>query len=63
MIKAYKPLKAYNFFLSGWVNTLHAKKIHENKTVIFARVGTKMFLRLKIVRKLIVSSIRPSRTF
>ena len=49
MMKAYKSLEAYNFFISGWVNTLHAKKVDDNKTVIFARVSTKMFLRLKIV--------------
>ncbi|XP_022777612.1 uncharacterized protein LOC111319046 [Stylophora pistillata] len=38
-MKAYKALDAYNFFVSGWVNTVFTKKVAEsNSVVVTARV-------------------------
>ena len=39
-MKAYKALDAYNFFVSGWVNTVFTKKVAEsNSVVVTARVN------------------------
>ena len=38
-MKAYKSMDAYNFFVSGWVNTLCIRSVDADKVVVFARVS------------------------
>ena len=38
-MKAYKSMDAYNFFVSGWVNTLYMRCVGTDKVVVFARVS------------------------
>lgn len=38
-MKAYKSTEGYNFFVSGWVNTLLVKKVGTNKAVVSGRVS------------------------
>lgn len=38
-MKAYKSTEAYNFFVSGWVNSLYMKKVGDNRVVVYARVS------------------------
>lgn len=38
-MKAYKSTDAYNFFVSGWVNTLLMKKVGNDKVVVYGRVS------------------------
>ncbi|XP_022785983.1 uncharacterized protein LOC111326282 [Stylophora pistillata] len=38
-MKAYKSMEAYNFFVSGWVNTLCMRSVDTDKVVVFARVN------------------------
>ncbi|XP_078658592.1 uncharacterized protein LOC144903975 [Branchiostoma floridae x Branchiostoma belcheri] len=37
-MKAYKSMEAYNFFVSGWVDTLHMKTVDPDKILVTARV-------------------------
>ena len=43
-MKAYKSMDAYNFFVSGWVNTLCKRSVDTDKVVVFARVSNVIFL-------------------
>ena len=43
-MKAYKSMDAYNFFVSGWVNTLCLRSVDTDKVLVFARVGNVTFL-------------------
>ena len=43
-MKAYKSMDAYNFFVSGWVNTLCIGSVDADKVVVFARVSKCVFL-------------------
>lgn len=38
-MKAYKSMEAYDFFVSGWVNTLFMRNVDTDKVVVFARVS------------------------
>ena len=38
-MKAYKSTEAYNFFVSGWVNTLLMKKVGDEKVLVYGRVS------------------------
>lgn len=38
-MKAYKSMDAYNFFISGWVNTLLTKQSQNDRAVVFVRVS------------------------
>lgn len=38
-MKAYKSLDAFNFFISGWVNTLMMKEVTETTVVVLTRVS------------------------
>ena len=42
-MKAYKSMDAYNFFVSGWVNTLCMRSVDTDKVVVFARVSNVIF--------------------
>lgn len=42
-MKAYKSMDAYNFFVSGWVNTLCIRSVDAEKVVVFARVSKCFF--------------------
>ena len=42
-IKAYKFMDAYNFFISGWVNSLLTKQVPNDRGVVFARVILQYF--------------------
>lgn len=42
-MKAYKSMDAYNFFVSGWVNTLCIRSVDADKVVVFARVSKCFF--------------------
>ncbi|XP_035689579.1 uncharacterized protein LOC118424879 [Branchiostoma floridae] len=37
-MKAYKSMEAYNFFVSGWVDTLQMKTVSPDKVLVAARV-------------------------
>ena len=37
-MKAYKSTEAYNFFVSGWVNSLLVRKVGDDKVVVYSRV-------------------------
>ena len=37
-MKAYKSTEAYNFFVSGWVNSLLVRKVGDDKAVVYSRV-------------------------
>ena len=43
-MKGYKSINAYNFSVSGWVNTLCIRSVDADKVVVFTRVG-KFFFR------------------
>ena len=47
-MKAYKSMDAYNFFASGWVNTLCIRSVDAEKVVVFARVSKCFFFSLMI---------------
>ncbi|XP_035996599.1 uncharacterized protein LOC118564015 [Fundulus heteroclitus] len=38
-MKAYKSMEAYNFFVCGWVHNLGTKRLHDDNTLVFARVN------------------------
>ena len=42
-MKAYKSMDAYNFFVSGWVNTLCMRSVDTDKVVVFAKVSNVIF--------------------
>lgn len=42
-MKAYKSMEAYNFFVSGWVNTLLMRSVEADKVVVYARVNMLYF--------------------
>ena len=45
-MKAYKSMDAYNFFVSGWVNTLCIRSVDADKVVVFARVSKCIFFMI-----------------
>ena len=48
-MKAYKSMDAYNFFVSGWVNTLCMRCVGTDKVVVFARVSEDELIKLLIL--------------
>ena len=42
-MKAYKSVEAYNFFVSGWVNTLFMRSVETEKVAVYARVNILYF--------------------
>lgn len=38
-MKAYKSLEAYNYFISGWVQDLGTKLLHDDFRLVFALVS------------------------
>ena len=48
-MKAYKSMDAYNFFVSGWVNTLYMRCVGTDKVVVFARVSEDELIKLLIL--------------
>lgn len=46
-MKAYKSLESHNYFTSGWVKSLSAKKLGEDKVVLLGEVSAQPFLHFQ----------------